>query len=124
MTQLIINGIVLPKTSRDKYQCYPDTLSAQIDMISGRRVVEVRGHVQKISYKYDYFGDKLMRQVLAVLRSGSPFTVQYLPDSSDALVTSLFLCDSLTNPSFAFSRGGVPRWHNVGFTLREVYPHD
>lgn len=124
MTQLIINDIILPKTSRDKYRCYPDILSTQVDMISGRRVVEIRGHVQKIHYSYDYFGDALMRQALAVLRSGSPFTVKYLPDNSGEMITSLFLCESLTNPTFAFARGGTPYWHNVEFVLREVRPHD
>ena len=124
MTQLIIAGITLPETSKGKYQCYPDTLSTQIDMISGRRVTEIRGHVQKITYSYDYFGDALMRQLLTVLRSGESFAVQYLPDDGDALVNSLFLCESLTNSTFAFSRNGVPYWHGIEFTLREVKPHD
>ena len=35
-----------------------------------------------------------------------------------------FLVDSITQPTFAFSKGGVGLWHNVGFTLREVKPHD
>ena len=45
MTQLVINGITLPESSGGKYKCYEGTLSDQIDMISGRRVTEVRGHV-------------------------------------------------------------------------------
>ena len=69
-------------------------------------------------------GDAVMRPLLAVLRYGSAFAVQYLPDNSDELITSLFLCESLTNPSYAYSRNGVPFWHNIAFVLREVYPHD
>ena len=124
MTQLIIDGIVLPETSRDKYSAYPEVLGQQIDMISGRRVVEVRGMVQKITYAYDYMGDALMCRVLAVIRSGLAFEASYLPDNGDALVTSTFLTESYTNPTFAFSKSGVPYWHNLEFTLREVRPHD
>ena len=124
MIQLILNGQVeLPETSRDKYRCYPATLSQQVDMISGRRVLEERGHVQMIEYSYDYMGNELMRAVLEVLRSGNSFPAAYLPDSGDQLVSSVFLCTSLTQPTFAFSRRGVPYWHNFAFTLREVKPH-
>lgn len=124
MVQLIIAGITLPETSRDKYSCYPEILGQQIDMISGRRVTEVRGMVQKITYSYDYMGDELMRKVLAVIRSGRSFEASYLPDDSTQLQTSTFLTESYTNPTFAFSRGGVPYWHNLEFVLREVKPHD
>ena len=125
MTQLILNGqVALPETSRDKYRCYPATLSQQVDMISGRRVLEERGHVQMIEYSYDYMGNALMRAVLGILRGGTSFPVAYLPDEGDTLVTGMFLTESITQPTFAFSRSGVPYWHNFGFTLREVKPHD
>lgn len=125
MIQLILNNnIVLPETSRNKYRCYPGTLSQQVDMISGRRVLEERGHVQMIEYSYDYMGNDLMRQALSVLRSGQSFTVAYLPDEGNSLITGVFLTESVTQPTFAFSRRGIPFWHNFGFTLREVKPHD
>lgn len=125
MTQLIINGgIALPEVSRDQYKCYPATLSQQVEMISGRLVEEVRGHVQMIEYAYDYMGNELMRQVLEVLRSGTSFPVAYLPDEGNQLVSGIFLCTSITQPTMAFSRRGVPYWHNFSFTLREVKPHD
>lgn len=124
MTQLILNNeIYLPQTSRDKYRCYPSDLKVQLDMISGRRVEELRGVVQVIEYEYDYMGDALMRRVLAVLRGGKSFPAAYLPDDGDAMVPGIFLTQSLTPPSFAFARGGVPYWHNLAFTLREVRPH-
>lgn len=124
MTQLILNNSVyLPETSRDKYKCYPSLLGTQVDMISGRRVLEVRGWVQIIEYEYDYMGDSLMRQVLAVLRSGQSFPVAYLPDNADTLTVSTFLTQDFPQPTFAFSKSGVPYWHNVAFTLREVKPH-
>ena len=125
MTQLILNSnLALPETSWDKYRCYPATLSQQVDMISGRRVLEVRGHVQMIDYSYDYMGNALMRQVLEILRGEASFPVAYLPDNGDTLVSGIFLLESLTDPSYAFDRYGVPYWHNFGFTLREVKPHD
>lgn len=124
MTQLIIDGIYLPETSRDKYRCYPAQLGEQVDMISGRRVLEVRGQVQMIEYEYDYMGNSLMRQVNSVLRSGQSFTVAYLPDDGDELVVSTFLTQDFPMPTFAFSRGGAPFWHNISFVLREVKPHD
>ena len=124
MIQLILDGnIALPQTSWDKYRCYPSLLTQQVEMISGRLVEEVRGVVQMIEYSYDYMGNGLMQQVLAVLRSGTSFSAAYLPDEGDELVSGIFLCTSITQPTFAFSRGGVPYWHNFGFTLREVKPH-
>ena len=125
MTQLILNGqVALPETSRDKYRCYPATLSQQVDMISGRRVLEIRGHVQMIEYSYDYMGNDLMRSVLGILRGGTSFPVAYLPDEGDTLVTGIFLTESMTQPVMAFSRAGIPYWHNFSFVLREVKPHD
>lgn len=124
MTQLIINGIVLPETSGGKYKCYEGTLSDQIEMISGRVVTDVRGHVQFIEYSYDYMGNELVRQLLSALRAGTALTVKYLPDSGDDMKTSTFICEDLTPPVFAFSRSGKPYWHDISFTLREVRPHD
>lgn len=124
MTQLIINGIVLPETSGGRYKCYEGTLSDQIEMISGRVVTEVRGHVQFIEYSYDYMGNELVRQLLSALRAGTALTVKYLPDSGDDMKTSTFICKDLTPPVFAFSRSGKPYWHDISFTLREVRPHD
>lgn len=122
-TQLIINDVLIPTTTRDRYSCWEETLKEQIQMISGRMVEEVRGKVQKISYSYDYMGDETCRAVLAVLRATGPKTVAYLPDSGDELVTSTFLVESLTPPTLAFYRDGAAKWHNLAFVLREVKPH-
>lgn len=124
MVQLIINGIYLPETKRDKYRCYPETLKSSLDMISGRRVWQVRGTVQKIEYSYDYMGSDLLRSLLKVLRGQAAFTVNYLADDADQLKTGVFTAESIGQPVFAFSADGTPYWHNVSFTLREVTPHD
>lgn len=123
MTQLIIEGIYLPETSRNRYACYPALLSDAITMISGRMVREVRGKVQMIHYEYDYMGNDLCRQLLSVLRSGKPLSVAYLPDEDSELRSGKFFVESITNPTFAFSKNGTAYWHNIAFTLREVAPH-
>lgn len=123
MTQLIIAGLVLPQTSRDKYSCYEEDLGSQVEMVSGRMVTELRSKVQIINWSYDYLGDELCRPLLNILRSGRSFQVSYLPDTSNELQTSVFLKTSLTNPTFAFARDGKAYWHNIAFTLREVSPH-
>jgi len=124
MTQLVINGVILPETSKNKYRCYPAELRQTVDMISGRRVNEIRGFVQMIEYSYDYMGAELGNTILQILRSGKPISVGYLPDNSDTIENSEFWVESLTPPSFAFSKKGVPYWHNLAFILREVKPHD
>lgn len=124
MTQLIVNGIYLPESTKDKYQCWSEELSVNVEMISGRMVREIRGHVQKITWSYDYMGNDLWRRLYAVLRGGAAFPVVYLPDDGDSMRSSTFLTESITQPTYAFSHSGVGLWHNVGFTLREVRPHD
>ena len=124
MVQLIIDGIYLPQTSRDKYSCPEEPLVVQVEMISGRMVQEVRGgKVYRPSYAYDYLGDEIYRKLKPVLVSGRAFTANVLPDDSTELYTGTFLVESFTQPTFAFSRGEKPFWHNIAFTLREVKPH-
>ncbi len=121
--QLIINGVLLPTTTHDRYKCYEEDLKEQIKMISGRIVEEVQGTVQKIAYSYDYMGDAKCREVLQALRGRGVKTVSYLPDDGDELRTSTFLVESITQPTLAFFDGGVAKWHNLAFSLREVRPH-
>ena len=91
-------------------------------MISGRVVIDSRGKVFKASYQYDYMGNTLLRLLLAQLRTGAPVMATVLTDSGET-VTGRFVVESVTQPTFAFSRGGEGLWHNVGFTLREERPH-
>lgn len=124
MTQLIINSVVLPKTSGDKYRCYPTKLTEQLEMISGRVVTEIRGTVQVIEYAYDYMPDAQYRALLAALRANPPIAVTYLPDDSNDMRTSDFVVTSYPMPTFAFAKGDKPFWHGISFQLREVKPHD
>ena len=124
--QLILNGILLPEASGDKFSCWEEILTRQVTMITGRVVLESlepEARIWRASYVFDYMGNELLRQVLAVLRSGAPFPATVLPDDRDEPVSSVFICDSLTNPSYAFSEDGVGLWHNLAFTIREEEPH-
>lgn len=124
MVQLIIDGNYMPEIDKNRFSCAPKLLTEQLQMISGRVVQEVRGTVQTISAQYNYIDTTLLRSVMAVLRSGKPFPVTYLPDDSDTMAVGEFLVESMTNPTFSFSAGGVPYWTGLAFTLREVSPHD
>ena len=124
MVQLIIDGNYMPEIDKNRYICAPKLLTEQLQMISGRIVQKVRGTVQTISAQYNYIDTTLLRGVMAVLRSGKPFPVTYLPDDSDTMKVGEFIVESMTNPTFSFSAGGVPYWAGLAFTLREVSPHD
>lgn len=122
MTQLIIDNIVLPQTSNDRYQCYPVELSETVEMISGRIVKEVRGWSRVIEYSYDCLDPATWRTLAAALRAGTALAVDYLPDTAagTALQSGTFIVTNLQNPTFAFSDGGLPVWRNIAFSLREV----
>lgn len=123
-TQLIIDGVRCPCTTRDRYQSYPEEQKELLTMSDRTMVEEVVGIVQRISYSYDKMDDTTYRALLAAVRGGGVKTVNYLPDDgSTELVTSGFLVESISQPTLQFYRGGVPRWHNFGFTLREAEPH-
>lgn len=123
-TQLILDGVALPYVSGDRYSAHPAALSRQVEMVSGRVVSEDRGQVWRITYSADYISDDIYRAALGVLRSGKPFQAVFLPDDADDKIPATVLVESLTQPTFAFTSHGVPRWHGLGFTLREVRPHD
>lgn len=124
MTQLIINGITLPESSRDRYSCWEETLAQNVEMASGRMVREVRGTIYKIKWTYDYMGLSQQTALMTALQSSDALTVSFLVPGESVLQSGTFLMESKTNPTFAFSKDGTPYWHNVGFTLREVSPHD
>ena len=126
MTQLILNGVRLPEASGDKFSCWEEVLTRQVTMVTGRVVLEAlepASRIWRASYTFDYMGNDTLRQVLAVLRSGAPFPAVVLPDARDEPVSSTFICDSITNPTYAFSTGRVGLWHNLSFTIREEVPH-
>lgn len=125
--QLILDGIYLPEARRDRFSCWEEVVQRQIEMIDGSIVLEAMEPQPKIwraSYSFDYLGNDRLREILSVLRSGRPFPAAIQPDDRAEMISSMFVCDSLTPPTWAFSRQGVGLWHNLAFTLREERPHD
>lgn len=123
MTQLIIDDVLFPMSTHDRYSAYEEVLTEVLEMSDRSVVEEVSGKIWRIAYEYDYMGVDKLRECLAVLRSGGVHQVVFLPDNGDELISSQFLVESLSYPSLAFIRGGVGRWHNITFALREVRPH-
>ena len=122
---ILTNGIELPHVSRDRYACWEEELSVTKIMAAGNMVKELKspGKVWRVRYQFDYMGNDLMREVMAVLRRGDSFQAAVLPDNAEDYVPAQFFCVSLTAPTFAFSKNGVGLWHNLAFELREVEPH-
>ena len=46
--QIVLNGLPLPQASFDRYACREESLTRQLDMISGRRVLERIGRKWKV----------------------------------------------------------------------------
>lgn len=126
MTQLVIDGVTYPEAVGEDgtYECYPETLSRELEMISGLVVLEERGEVIRINYKYRYFDDDLMRACLNSLRKKRIAMVSYLDQDSNTLKTAKFLCTSPPRANYLMSVDGIPYWENITFSLREVRPHD
>lgn len=127
MTQLILDGIVMPEVNKNKYRAEETVLSSQVEMISGRIVSEERGRVWQVSSSYNYLYDPdgtKLPAILSLLRGRASFPVTFLPDNGSSRLTSNFIATSVTSPSLSFSAGGVPYWTGLAFTLREVRPHD
>ncbi len=123
MTQIILDGTPLPEASYSKYACWEELLSVQVEMISGRMVTEIRGKVWKATWSYDYLDNETTRHILSLLRSGKPFVAAVLPDNGERMISSTFIVETLTRPTFLCSDDGQPLWHGLAFTLREVNPH-
>jgi len=119
VVQLIINGTPYPITSHDKYRAYPQDLGKTAEMISGRKVKEIRGRKWIIEYNYDYFDDAMLRACLAALRSDELLLVDFLVPESEGRQTANFLCTKEPAPYFAFATDGKGYWHNIGFMLEE-----
>lgn len=123
MDQIIMGGWQLPEVSQDNYSCWEDDRSAQVDMISGRRVIEQRGKVWKVSYSYDYMGSEKLKILLSMLHSNAPVLCNVLTPLSSELYTAYFVVESVSGPTMAFSRKDNAFWHQISFTLREEKPH-
>ena len=123
--QLIINGIQLPFVSNDRYRGYEDELGVVETMADGSSVFEIQGMVWRVGYSCDKLPDDTLRALLPLLRRKQEMSVAFVPEGETTMRSAVMFCDSLpTRPSVAFAKAGAPVWHNLAFTLREVYAHD
>lgn len=137
MIQLILdtseNNVVLPESRNGGYTVKEETLSEDIQMISGRTVREYRGKVWVASYQYGYFNDSDMQRIIAACEKGmeKSITCAFRTQENDDLIISNFLVTSYTRPKFMWSRivtengeeKTAPMWADFSVNLREVNPH-
>lgn len=137
MIQLILdtsdNNVVLPESKKGGYTVKEETLSEDIQMISGRTVREYRGKVWSLSYQYGYFNDADMKRVISACEKGMQKSIAcaFRTHESDDLISSVFIVTSFNRPKFMWSRivtkdgeeKSVPMWADFSVNLREVNPH-
>lgn len=140
MTQLILDAaglaVQLPESKDGGYTAQKNTLSVDVQMISGRTVRERRGSVWVISYQYGFFDTEMKNKVIAACEKGQTgaITCGFLPQDADdgTLTYRDFFVTSFTRPKFMWSRAetqdgkevSVPLWADFSVELREVTPHD
>jgi len=118
MTQITIsNGtttITMPRTR--KVQDAGEKVFSESVMASGKRVRDVKGFRPGYIYTWDYVPADTITALVAMLRTGEFFTVEYFDvDGTDK--SGVFTIDYPTFELFTF-KNGVPVWHNCTLTIR------
>ena len=127
MTQLILDGFILPESKKGGYKCYKETMSQDVTMITGRMVREVKGSVWVVEYQYGFFNDADRARLMEICERGlrQPISCSFLPqDSNKTLTSSEFFVTAFNRPKFMWSRDDKPLWADFSVTLREVAPND
>jgi hypothetical protein len=132
MTQLILDGIVLPESVRGGYNAAKEELSVERVMINGRMVKELRGSVWVLRYQYGYFDTETKNRLISACERGkkTPIRCGFLtPDSAGELRYSNFFVTAFQYPKFMWSKSvsgkePVPLWGDFSVQLREVKPSD
>lgn len=127
--------MILPESKQGGYTIEKQPLSVDVEMISGRLVRELRGHVWYITYQYGYFDTDIKNKLIGICEKGrnAPIRCGFLPpDSTGSLIYSVFFVMAFTYPKFMWSRrigqgeeeSIVPLWGDFALELREVKPSD
>lgn len=138
MTQLILDTtgycVVMPESQKGGYTAQFTPLHEDVEMITGRLVLELRGNVWVLNYQYGWFEAEMKNRVISACEKGkrTPITCDFLtPDSTGALSTSRFWVTAFTYPKFFWSTRLIgdhetpyPLWGDFSLTLREVKPGD
>ena len=138
MTQLILDvdgyNVALPESRDGGYTVQKESLSVEIQMITGRIVREVRGSVWAITYQYGYLDQETKDGLIAACEKGrdEPIVCGFLPQNSmGALSYSSFFVTEFTRPKFMWAKENgageeavaTPLWADFSVSLREVRPH-
>lgn len=126
MTQLILDGIVLPESVKDGYAVENDFDNVELEMISRRTVRELRKPVWKIRYQYGYFDTETRNALISACEKGKnePITCGFIIPENEDMQYSEFWVETYKRPVFAWSRDGKPLWMDFSVELKEVRPHD
>ena len=118
MTQITIsNGvttITMPRTR--KVSEAGELVYTEKQMASGKMVRDVKGFRAGYVYKWDWVPASTINDLVAMLRTGSYFTVDYF-DTDGTDKSGTFSIDYPSFEVFTF-RDGVAMWHNCNLTIR------
>lgn len=118
MTQIIISSgttvITMPRTK--KVSDAGEPVFTENTMASGLRVRDIKGFRPGFTYEWDYVPAATITALLALLRTGGFFTVDYF-DTDGTDKQGVFSIDYPSFELFTF-RNGVPMWHNCKLTIK------
>lgn len=94
-------------------------LSSEVEMISGRKVREIRGYSWYISYQYGIFDDNTYIDLIKICEKGmrEPINCTFLIQENDKLINQKFWVETYERPRFMFSREGKAVWLNFSVQL-------
>lgn len=112
MTQITITSgatvITMPPTK--KVSDAGEPVFTETTMASGLRVRDIKGFRAGFTYEWDYVPAATITALIALLRTGSFFTVDYF-DTDGTDKQGVFSIDYPSLELFTF-RDGIPMWHN------------
>ena len=113
-----VTTIEMPRTKSTKVG--GEEVCTEISMASGKRIKEMIGFRAAITVEWDYVPAATMTALIAMLRQGGYFTVEYPdPDGTDK---SAAFSISIPQPGIFKFVNGVPMWSGVSLkmTAQEV----
>jgi hypothetical protein len=109
-----ITSITMPRTRQ--VADAGEKIFAEKQMASGAIVRDVMGFRPGFTYTWDWVPAETIKSLIAMLRSGSFFTVEYF-DVDGVDKTGLFAIDYPSFELFTF-RKGEAMWHNCTLTIK------
>lgn len=97
----------------------------EVTMVSGKRVMDVRGYRDGFSAHWDWFPATALNSVLSRIRAGGYFRVDY-PSDDGTDATGYFKIEQSSGTTIFKFVDGVPMWHDVTlqFTAQELKAYE